>query len=190
MASFPQEIGRNSLQKSYAELHDEPTAELLDHGMISGSDKDMKELPDRQEQAFYELDTGTMQYSELPDVPTAELPSQDIMSSFGKKTKKFSIGSTHILRKLDSTSDSSASTAASGPQTMHTNRFTFLLIREKIAKTDLIGPPISSAKRRSGTPLLKPRPALAVAASNSWPLLPVFKYNTRSKSSSPPRDHV
>ena len=191
MASFPQEIGRNSLQKSYPELHDEPMAELLDQGMISGSHKDIKELPDWQGQALHELDTGTMEYSELHGVPTAELPSEDMIPDSGREiTKLRSSGSTHDLQELDPILNSSNSTAGSEPQVMHEDRFSFLRIREKIAMASPMGAASSSAKRWSDALLVKPRPALAVASSKSLPLLPVSKYNTRSKSSSPPRDHV
>ncbi|KAL8785865.1 MAG: hypothetical protein Q9195_008460 [Heterodermia aff. obscurata] len=181
LGSFPQEIGRNSLRNSYSELHGVHTAELLDEGMISGSGKDVKELPDWQEQALHELDTGTMQYSELHDMSTAELPSQDMEPGWSRENKKLSSGSTDTLQDLDPTSDSRSSTAVSEPQEMHTNRFTFLRIREKIATASPMGAPSSSAKRWSETPLSKPRPTLAVASSKSSPLVPVSKYNTRSK---------
>ena len=190
MAGFPQEIGRNSLQKSYPELHDKHTAELLDQGMLSGSDKDIKELPDWQGQILHELDTGAMQYPELHDMPTAELPSHDMMAGSDKEIKRVSSSSTHSLEKLDFTSDSSALAAASRPQETHTDRFTFIRIREKIAMESPMGAPGPSAKRSSDTPPSKPRPSLAVACSKSLPLLPVSKYNTRSKSSSPPGDQV
>ena len=189
MASFPQEIGRNSLQKSYPELHDEPIAELLDQGMISGSDKDIKELLDWHGQALHELDNGTVQYSELHGVPTAELPSEDMIPGSGREITKLSSGSTHDLQELDPTLKSSASTAGSEPQEMHEDRFSFLRIREKIAMASPMGAASSSAKRWSDALLVKPRPALAVASSKSLPLLPVSKYNPRSKSSTPPRDH-
>ena len=190
IASFPQEIGRNSLQKSRPELHDEPTAELLDHGTISGSDKKIQELPHWQGETLHELDTGTMQYSELSGMPTAELPSQDTMPGSGKEIKKLSSGSTHILQGADPISDSSPSTAASGPREMHRDRFSFLRIREQIAMASPMGASNSSAKRWSDALLVKPRPPLAVASSKSLPQLPLSKYNTRSKSPSPPRDHV
>lgn len=190
MASFPQEIGRNSLQESYPELHDDPLAELFNQDMVSGSYKEIKELPDWQGQALHELDTGTMQYSELHDMATAELPSQDMKPISGTEIERLSSGSTHIPKDLDPTSDSRASSAASQPQEMYTNRFTFLRIREKIAMASPMEAPSSSANRWSDTSLLKPRPALAVAFSKSSPLLPISKYNTRSKSSSPARDHA
>ena len=190
MERFPQEIGRNSLRKSYPELHNENIAELLDEGMISGSDKEIKELPESQEQALHELDTGTMQYSELHDVPTAELPSEDLMSCSGQEIKKLPSHSTNRVQEIHSTSDSSASTAApgprDGPQESHNDRFSFLRIRERIAMASPMGMPSSSNKRWSDALLVKPRPALAVASSKSLPLLPVSKYNTRSKSVSPP----
>ena len=188
MASLPQEIGRNSLQKAYPELHDEPTAELLDQGMLSGSDKDIKELPDWQGQILHELDTGAMQYPELHDMPAAELPSHDMMPGSDKEIKRFSGSSTPSLQKIDPTPDSSALIPSTRPQEAQTDRFTFIRIREKIAMESPMGAPSSLAKRSSDTPPSKPRPALAVAYSKSLPLLPVSKYNTRSKSSSPPGD--